>query len=113
MSLAKEIQEKTASEVRNVAVSFNGKLDDGELLTGTVTTAEVTTTDLTFANQAVSTAALTINGVSTAIGKAAQFKVSGGTAGQTYSIKVSCATDSTPAQTLYGTVKLKVVADDK
>lgn len=113
MSIALQTQQKTASEVRNVAVSFAGKLDSGELLTGTPTVTEVTTTDLTFASQAVNTAALTINGVSTAIGRAAQFKVTGGTAGTTYEITVSCGTDATPAQTLYGTIKLKVVEDTK
>lgn len=110
MSLAIQTQEKTVSEVRNIAVSFTGKLDTGELLTGTPTVAEVTTTDLTFANQSVNTAALTINGVSTIIGHAVQFSVSGGSVG-TYSINIAVSTDATPSQTLYGTIKLKIIAD--
>lgn len=111
MSEAPEQQTKTVSEVRNVAVSFVGKLDSGELLTGTPTTAEVTTTDLTFSNQAVNTAALTINDKTVPIGMAVQFKVIGGVALSTYEITVVCGTDATPAQTLYGNVSMAVVAD--
>jgi len=110
MTKAIQTQQKTVSEVRNVAVSFSGKLDSGELLTGTPTVTEVTTTDLTFASEAVNTAALTVNGESTPIGEAVQFSVTGGSVG-TYEIKIAVGTDATPAQTLYGTIKLKVVAD--
>ena len=109
MSTAPQINHKTVSEVRNDAVSFAGKLDVGELLTGTPTIPAVT--DLTFSNKVVSTAALTINGVSVPIGEAVQFKVSGGVAGKRYTIQISCATDATPAQTLYGSVILDVEAD--
>ena len=112
MSLAPQQQEKTVSEVRNVAVSFAGALDTGELLTGTPTVAEQTTSDLTFSNEAVSTAALTINDTSVPLGEAVQFKVTGGTvANSPYTIVISCATDSSPAQTLYGTIIMNVVAD--
>ena len=109
---APEIQCKATSGVRNVAVSFVGKLDSGEVLTGTPTATEITTADLTFSNEAVSTAALTINGRTVPIAEAVQFKVaSGGTAGTTYRIRVSAGSDSTPAQTLVVIVKLLVVAD--
>lgn len=111
MSKATATQEKTVSEIRNIAVSFSGKLDTGELCTGTPTITEVTSSDLTLGSKAVSTAALTINGVSTPIGEAVQCSVSGGTANTTYEIKIAVGTDATPAQTLYGTIKLKVVAD--
>ena len=111
MSKAIQTQTKNASEVRTIAVSFDNKLDSGELLTGTPIIVEVTTTDLTLGSKAVSTAALTINGESVAIGKALQCSVTGGTAGTTYEIKFTCGTDATPAQTLIGTIKLKVVAD--
>jgi len=113
MSESPERQTKTVSEVRNVAISFVGKLEEsGELLTGTVTVAEVTTSDLTFANQAVNTAELKINKKTVAIGKAAQFKVSGGlVVNSPYEITVYVATDSSPAQTLYGTISITVVAD--
>lgn len=112
MSESPERQEKTVSEVRNMAVSFVGKLDSGELLTGTVTTAEVTTSDLTFSSQAVSTTVRTINKKKVAIGKAAQFKVTGGVvANSPYEITISCSTDATPPQTFYGTISLAVVSD--
>lgn len=108
---APQIQCKTASESRNVAVSFQGKLDSGELLTGTPTVTEVTTSDLTLSSKAVSTTALTIDGVSNAVGEAVTFNVSGGTAGETYTIFISAGTNSTPAQTLISNVTLEVTAD--
>ncbi len=110
MITAPQVQQKAASEVRNVAVSFAGKLDDGELLTGTPTVT-VSPTGPTIASESVSAEALTINGESVAAGAAVQFRVSGGTAGVTYTITVSCATDASPAQTLRGKVTLEVVAD--
>ena len=108
MSVAIETQFKKAAEERLVSVSLAGKLDSGELLTGTPTIVEVTTSDLTLANKAVSTAQLTISGRTVAIGQAVQFKVSGGTAGTTYTIRITVTTDSTPAQTLVLDVVLKV-----
>lgn len=114
MSLAPQRNTKTVSEVRNVAVSFSGKLDDGELLTGTPTVVEVNPSSpqaLTFSNIAINTAILTINDIPTPIGEAVQFSVSGGVANAVYTIKIACSTDSTPAQTLYGTVTLRVRAD--
>jgi len=116
MSTAPEIQEKSVSEVRNVAVSFSGKLDSGELLTGTpvlsVISPSVSPEDITLSNPIVNTAALTISGVSTPIGEAVQFKVTGGTvANSPYILGVSCGTDATPAQTLYGRVTLQLITD--
>ena len=114
MSLAPQRNTKTVSEVRNVAVSFSGKLDSGELLTGTPTVTEVDPSSpqaLTFSNIAINTAILTINDIPTPIGEAVQFKVSGGVANAVYVIKIMCGTDSTPAQTLYGTITLRVRAD--
>ncbi len=108
---APEIQSKAKSGVRNVAVSFAGKLDSGELLTGTPTITEITTSDLTFSSVGVNSAALTINGRSVAISEAVQFKVTGGTADRTYRIRVSATSDSSPAQTLVVIVTLKVEAD--
>ena len=82
------------------AVSFDGVLDSGELLTGAPTVVEQTTSDLTFANETVSTAALTINHQTVAIGKAVQFKVIGHlVANSPYTLAITCSTDSTPAQT--------------
>ena len=88
------------------SVSFEGKLDSGELLTGTPTVLEVGTSDLTLANKAVSTGSLTINGATVATGQAVQFTATGFTGGRTYTIRLSAGTDATPAQTLVGVVTL-------
>lgn len=110
MSDAPQIGTKKASEVRNAAVDFSGKLDSGESLTGTPTVT-ATPSGLTFANVAVSTGTLTINGSSVAAGKAVQFKVTGGTSYLMYDVSVSCGTNSTPAQTLYACLQLMVEPD--
>lgn len=85
-------------ERNNPAVSFDGVLASGELLTGTPTVAEETTTDLTISSESVNTVALTINGESVAIGRAVQFSVVGQQAGVTYMLKITATTDSVPAQ---------------
>lgn len=106
-----EIIELKVSEVRNVATSFIGLLDDGELLTGTPTIVEITSTDLTLTNKAVNTSALTINGKTVAVGQAVQFTISTPVANTNYSIRLTAATDSTPAQTLILTVRIRGKAD--
>ena len=113
---AGDVRVKSVSEVRNVSVDMRGALDSGELLSGTPTITEVSTTDLTLASKAVSVAPLTINGQTVPTGQAVQFKVSGGTipsgkTSKTYAIKVQCATDSSPAQTVIRCIRLKVVPD--
>ena len=108
MSVAIETQYKRAGATRLVSVSLTGQLDSGELLTGTPTIVEVTTTDLTLSNKAVSTAELTISGRTVAIGQAVQFKVVGGTAGTKYTIRITVATDSSPAQSLELDLTLEV-----
>ena len=114
MSLAPQQNTKTVSEVRNVSVSFAEKLDSGELLTGTPTLSEVNASSpqaLTFSNIAVSTTLLTINDTSVAIGEGIQFKVSGGVTNTLYDINISVGTDSSPAQTLYGTIRIRMKPD--
>lgn len=117
MSIAPQRPFKSVSGTRNVAVSFADMLDSGELLTGTPTITEIAgsaspTTDLTLSNKLVSTAQLTINDTTVAIGEAVQFNVVGGlVANSPYSITISVATDSTPAQALIGTVVLTIIAD--
>ncbi len=106
-----EILEKKVSGDRNVAISFVGLLDVGELLTGTPTILEVTTTDLTLTSKVVNTAQLTLSGKTVPVGEAIQFHVTGGTANTTYSILITTITDATPAQTLPLTIKLRVKAD--
>ena len=114
MSKAPQRNTKTVSEVRNTAVSFSGKLDSGELLTGTPVITEVDPSSpqaLAISNIAINTEVLDINDISTPTGEAIQFSVSGGVANAVYIIKIVCATNATPAQTLYGTITLRVRAD--
>lgn len=117
MSTAPQRPFKSVSGNRNVAVSFSDMLDVGELLTGLPVVVEVAgisspSTDLVISNAIVSTGLLTINDVSVPIGEAVQFNVTGGlTANSPYSIKITVATDSTPAQTLVGTVILTIIDD--
>ena len=106
---AQEQRTKTASEVLDAKVSFAGLLEGTETLSGTPTFSELTTSDLTLSGAAVSTAALTIDDVSVALGKAATVKISGGTAGRSYIISISCGTSA--GNTRVGRVKLNVVAD--
>ena len=106
--IADQLPEFAVGDTRNGAVDFQEQLDTGEVLTGTPTVAEVTSTDLTISNVAVNTAALTINGETAAIGEAVQFKVTSMTAAS-YTLKVTAATDATPAQTLVRYVKFIVV----
>ncbi len=110
-STAPQQQSKTASEIKNAACDFTGKLDTGEVLTGTPTVVEVGTSDLTLSNKVVSTAVLTILGRSVAIGKAVQFSVEGGTAGRSYEILITVDTDSSPAQRLTAKLPLEVKPD--
>jgi len=99
---------------RLVSVSYDDVLDSGESLTGTVTIAEdgaASGSTLTLANASVSSAALTINHKSVAAGRAVQFKASGMEADTTYSVKLTVATDSTPAQTLVNWVTIEGVSE--
>lgn len=105
---ANQLPCKTANETRLAAVSFVDALDSGELLTGTPTVTEVSTSDLTIDNEQTNTAAITVDGVSVAVGQAVQFTVAGGTVDTLYRIEVQCGTDATPAQTLECVVSLAV-----
>lgn len=107
-----EVPEKTVSEILNAAVSFSGKLKTGEKLTGTPTVVEVTTTDLAIDNKAVSVAITEISGIDVPIGEAAKFRIAGGlVANSPYAVNVSCLTDATPPQTLYGKITFTVEED--
>ena len=100
---------QSIGETRFHAVSFAGKLDTGELLTGTPTVTEIDTTVLTITNKAVNVAELVINGVTVAIGQAVQCKVvdNGMTAGEEYSMLVTCSTDA--GQVLNGVIRFRSV----
>jgi hypothetical protein len=89
------------------AIDYTDILDDTETLTGPTAT-EVTSTDLTIANVAVNSAAVTINGVSVAIGKAVQFKISGQKVDAAYKVLVTVTTTSTPARTIARHAKFRV-----
>lgn len=106
--VVRQIGYKSTSEAKNAAVSFVSVLSSTEVFTGTPTVAEITTTALTLDNKVVSTAALTINGATVPIGQAIQFRVAGGTAGNTYKVKVTGVTNSSPAQTLVAIVNIEV-----
>ena len=108
---ANQIGCKPAGATHTMKVDFTDSLKDGALLTGTPTVVEVTTSDLTLSNKAVNTAAVTIEGVTVAIGKAVLTTVAGGTANTTYTIKVTVSTDETAAQTFVTNYRLDVVAD--
>jgi hypothetical protein len=113
---AEERPYKTVSEVRNFAVSFHKKLDSGELLTGTPVALEVTTSDLTLSNKSRNSSEMKIydrNGgeLTVAANKVVTFTVAGGSVNKAYKVKISCATDATNAQTLYGDIEFGVVAD--
>jgi len=96
-------------ETRLFSVSYDDALDSGESLTGTPTVEEQTTTDLTITNETVSDTALTIKDKSVPAGRAVQFLVSGQLiANSPYTIKITCSTDSSPAQTLIRFVAFKV-----
>jgi hypothetical protein len=102
----------TESEIRTAAVDFQDMLDAGELLTGTPTVAEYSgDAALTIGTVSLNSTSLTIDGRTVAANKAVRFSVSTGTAGQTYRLKVTCATNGSPAQTLIRFVDLVVVAD--
>lgn len=116
MAIAPQRQEKTVSEVRNVSVSFAARLDSGELLTGTPSLAilspSVSPEDMTLSDEIVNTSALSVNGISAGVGEAVQFKITGGTvANSPYTIQITCGTDATPAQTLYGSIILTIITD--
>ena len=108
-------------------VRINGMnaLDDGASFTGTPTIAEIATFDsvlvdddgqilledgdllgqeneLLLANRAVNSAAYVsaVSGITVPVGKGIEFTASGGSANTTSTIRATCSTDSSPAETL-------------
>lgn len=92
----------SVGSTRVVRINCTRDLDSGASLTGTPTIVEVTTTALTLASKAVNAATYieSQTGDTVAIGKALEFTVTGGVAGTTYTIRASCSTNSSPAETL-------------
>lgn len=100
-TLAMQRPTKAAGAVRNAIIDYTDELDTGdtgELLVDP-TVAEVTTEDLTIESVAVNTGTKNCLGETVAVGKAVQFRVSGGTKGRVYTLRVTVDTDATPAQT--------------
>lgn len=111
------------SAVRNHGVDCTGNLEEGELLTGTPvvtpavlldnrTAAEIaalpTPTALTISNEQRNAGIKTVNSKRVPIDQAVLFTCSGGSDGVDYLITVSCATDSSPAETIVGTLELRI-----
>lgn len=102
---ASGLPSKPSTAVRNIAVSFEGQLDDGELLTGTPTVT-VAPSGPTITLEATNSVGKTINNRKVPPRKAVTFSVSGGTNGTDYTFTVQCGT--TASQTLIGYTKLRV-----
>jgi len=89
---AKQVQRKSSGETMQVRVSFDELLVDSDVLTGTPTAVEVTTTDLTISTVETNDAAVTILGKTIPIANAVMFLCAGGTAGTTYTMKITVST---------------------
>lgn len=87
---------------RNVSISLDSDLALGVLLTGTPTVVELTTSALVIADQAVSSATLTIEQKPVIAGRAVQFSVdaAGATIGTTYRIQITVTADDAPDERL-------------
>lgn len=99
---------KKAAETRTIAVNLGGRLVSDELLTGTPTVVEVGSSDLTISSPALTVADGYFFNSWLIESKAVTFSVAGGTAGQSYLIRVSVTTDADAAQTLIEEVTLRV-----
>ncbi len=105
---ARQICNKTETEVRRARVNFSGDLVDGELLTGNPTVT-VTPSGLTISEEDVNSGALTVIRTVIPAGEVATFLVTGGEAGTQYTAMVEADTDD--GQTLVGYVRIDVVED--
>ena len=87
--------------VRILSIDVQAELSGSETITGTPTITEATSV-FTITNVSVSSAELTINDKTVAIGKAIQCLVDATSAvdGTTYTLAISATTTSSPAETL-------------
>lgn len=93
------------------SVSFAEVLDIGETLASVSSATEKTTSDLTITSTSVSDAALTISGQSVAAAEAVQMLIAGHlVANSPYTVTITVATSSTPAQTRIRNFTFDVVA---
>lgn len=100
---ANQVREQNPGETLNHAVDCSGRLASGELLTGTPTVS-ISPTGPTISNAQVNGSTVTINGNSCIAGKAVLFTLAGLTLGTDYTITISCGSNSTPAETIVGTL---------
>ena len=98
-NIAPQRHKVTVGEVPNIAIDCQGLLETGEIIASITSILEVVTSDLTIDNKAINSAALTINGVTAAIGKALLCRISGVLAGKQYLVQSKFVTNSTPAAT--------------
>ncbi|MGB0971914.1 MAG: hypothetical protein ACPGVG_13280 [Mycobacterium sp.] len=99
------------SEKRAPKCSFLGDLPSGVVLTGTPTVTEIGTSDLTVADVQLNTAALTLKGMTHAIGTVVIFTVTGAKAGRMYKIRVRAQTNGSPSENPERIVAVVGVAD--
>ncbi len=86
-----------AGETRLCAIDLTEKLTAAELLTGTPTVTASPNT-LTVSNAQVNSVAIEVLGRTVGIGKAVQFKVTGATAPNRYTLTAACGSTSNPAE---------------
>ena len=81
---------------RVVRINCTPDIDSGVLLTGTPSITEQDTSDLTLTSKQVNTVGYSDNntGHTVAAGKGILFTVAGGSSGSTYTVLVSCDTDT-------------------
>lgn len=99
---------KHASETKSFAVPFASELVTDEYLTGTPTVTELNTSDLVISNVMLSTLERTLSGLPVDAARAVEFTVSGGTRGETYTLRITSGSDATYPQTLVEDVRLEV-----
>lgn len=101
---------KRASEVRTFTFDFRRKLLADEVLTGTPTVEEFGSSDLTITGVGLTVSpTLQIGKIFTATDQGVVFTVAGGTAGTTYTIRITTVTNVAVPQTLIQDVTLRVI----
>lgn len=92
-------RQMTVGDKDFVLVSFDDALNSGVSLTGTPTVAEITTSDLTLSNPTVNGSSEVIIGKTVAAGRAVKFYCNAASATDktTYRIRITAATDTSPA----------------
>lgn len=108
---------KHAAETRRIAFDLSSRFIGTELLTGTPTVTEVGTSDLTISGIEVP-AAETVQRAGAwwwpfwrqpPYGRMVAFSVAGGTAGESYTLRVTAGTNATYPQTLIQDITLRVI----